>query len=449
LDNYSRTNSTPKNLSSLVISFRKLGFGATVKGHLIGINPPVQTLFLIAFLLPFAPRLVSYAVCIFFITSLISGSIKDALKEVKENLILQSGFLFFLICLLSALFSHNKNYAFALVSTKLGLLIFPFLFSLIPSKEITSKIICTTALFFIAGSMWGLIECFAFGIYKYIYEVSFTVLDINSFGARHFLGSQFSRIMHPSYFTLYLDLCLLFLFFNADVQRWLGKKTVFVISGVFSLGIFLLASKAGIICTFLIYSYLAYDLIVTKRKWRQAGLLIMAFGLIFLTVLVSAPELGNRFTEMSSSLSERKSNTNSEKSSALRLLVWHASLELIEENLILGVGIEHTHDAQVNKYEQLGYAGAKKYELNSHNQFLQTAVMFGLVGLFILLIWLGSVIKNFFFTKNNVAILFILLVAFNLQVEAMLEAQTGVLFIAFWIYFFWASNKQKHALESE
>jgi hypothetical protein len=41
-------------------------------------------LFLIAFLLPFAPRLVSYAVCIFFITSLISGSIKDALKEVVQ-----------------------------------------------------------------------------------------------------------------------------------------------------------------------------------------------------------------------------------------------------------------------------------------------------------------------------------------------------------------------------
>jgi hypothetical protein len=68
--------------------------------------------------------------------------------------------------------------------------------------------------------------------------------------------------------------------------------------------------------------------------------------------------------------------------------------------------------------------------------------MVGLAGLIVLLIWLGSTVKHFFFSKNNVAILFILLVIFNLQVEAMLEAQTGVLFIAFWIYYFWASTKQ-------
>ena len=440
MDKIGRTDS---NLSSLVIGLRKHGLGTTIRNRLTGINPPVQTLFLIAFLLPFAPKLVPYAVGIFFITSIISGSGKTALNAIKENIVLQSGLFFFLIFFFSALFAQNKGYAFALVSTKLGLLIFPILFALILPKKITPKITCITALFFIAGSMWGLIECFAVGIYKYVYEVSFTALDENSIGARHFLGARFSYNMHPSYFTLYLDLCLLFLFFNADVQHWLGKNTTFIIISIFSLGIVLLASKAGIICTLLIYLYYAYNLIVSERKWKQASLLVLAFCSIFIVVLLATPELGKRFTEMSNSLAEGKLNSDAQKSSALRMLVWHASLELIEENPLLGVGIEHTHDAQVRKYAQLGYEGAEKYELNSHNQFLQTAVMAGLVGLFILLIWLGSVIRHFFFTKNNVAILFILLVAFNLQVEAMFEAQTGVLFIAFWVYFFWASIKQE------
>lgn len=443
-----RTDSTPANLSSLVIALRKRGLGTTIRNRLTGINPPIQTLFLIAFLLPFAPKLVPYAVGIFFITSIISGSGKAALYAIKENIILQSGLFFFLIFFFSALFAQNKGYAFALVSTKLGLLIFPILFALILPQKITPKIICITALFFIAGSMWGLIECFAIGIYNYVHEIANSVVDENSVGIMHFLGARFSYNMHPSYFTLYLDLCLLFLFLNEAVQHWLGKKIVFVVSGIFTLGIFLLASKAGILCTLLIYAYLAYNLVVTERKWKQASLLLVAFGTIFFTVLLVVPELGKRFTEMSSSFSEGKLNSTAAKSSGLRMLVWHASFELIEENPILGVGIEHTHDAQVRKYAQLGYEGAEKYELNSHNQFLQTAVMAGLVGLFILLIWLGSVIKHFFFTKNNVAILFILLVAFNLQVEAMLEAQTGVLFIAFWIYFFWSSTKQTRLIET-
>ena len=447
MDKPGRTDSTPSNLSSLVIALRKRGFGTTMRNRLMGINPPVQTLFLIAFLLPFAPKLVPYAVGVFFITSLISGSGRAALLAIKENLILQSGLLFFMIFFFSALFAQDKSYAFALVSTKLGLLIFPILFALIKPKLITPKIIYVTALFFIAGSMWGLMECFAIGIYNYVHEVAFTVLDENSVGIRHFLGARFSSNMHPSYFTLYLDLCLLFLFLNEDVQNWLGKKIVFFVSAIFTLGVFLLASKAGILCTLLIYAYLAYNLVVREQKWKQAAMLLLAFGATFLLTLFIAPELGKRFTEMSSSLSEGKLNSDAKKSSGLRMLVWHASFELIEENPIIGVGIEHTHDAQVRKYAQLGYEGAEKYELNSHNQFLQTAVMAGLAGLLVLIIWLGSTIKQFFFSKNNVAILFILLVIFNLQVEAMLEAQTGVLFIAFWIYFFWASTKQLKAVE--
>ncbi len=442
MDKPGRTDSTPSNLSTLVIALRQRGFGTTIRNKLTGINPPVQTLFLIAFLLPFAPKLVPYAVGIFFITSVISGSGRVALGAIKENLVLQSGLFFFSIFFFSALFAQDKGYAFALVSTKLGLLIFPILFALIQPKQITPKIMCITALFFFAGSMWGLMECFAIGSYHYVYESLFTAIDENSVGIMHFLGARFSSNMHPSYFTLYLDLCLLFLFLNEDVQLWLGKKIVFVVSGIFTLGIFLLASKAGILCTLLIYAYLAYNLVVGERKWKQAGMLLFAFGATFLLILFIAPELGKRFTEMSSSFSEGKLNSTASKSSGLRMLVWHASFELIEENPILGVGIEHTHNAQVKKYAQLGYEGAEKYELNSHNQFLQTAVMVGLAGLIVLLIWLGSTVKHFFFSKNNVAILFILLVIFNLQVEAMLEAQTGVLFIAFWIYYFWASTKQ-------
>lgn len=363
------------------------------------------------------------------------------LKEMKCYLILQSGILFFLIFFFSALFAQNKGYAFELVSTKLGLLIFPVLFSVIPPKQVTPKIISITALFFILGSMWGTIECFAFSINNYIQEISANMLDKKSLGTRHFLAARFSRIMHPSYFTLYLDLCLLFLFFNSNVYRWLGKKTVFVVSGLFSFTIILLASKAGIICTLLMYVYIAYNFIIRERKWMQATLLLVSFGSIFLCVLFIAPELGGRFTEMSGSLSEGKLNSDAEKSSALRMLVWHASLELISENPVWGVGIEHTHDAQISKYAQLGYEGAEKYELNAHNQFLQTAVMAGILGLIILLVWLGSAIKHFFVAKDNVALIFMVLVAFNMQVEAILEAQTGVLFIAFWIYLFWASTK--------
>jgi len=356
LDKIGRTDS---NLSSLVIGLRKRGLASTIRNRLTGINPPAQTLFLIAFLLPFAPKLVPYAVGIFFITSIISGSGKAALNAIKENIVLQSGLFFFLIFFFSALFAQNKGYAFALVSTKLGLLIFPILFALILPKKITPKIICITALFFIAGSMWGLIECFAIGIYNYVHEIAYPVIDENSVGIMHFLGARFSFNMHPSYFTLYLDLCLLFLFLNEDVQHWLGNKIVFIVSGIFTLGVFLLASKAGILCTLLIYAYLAYNLVVRERKWKQASLLVLAFCSIFIVVLLAAPALGKRFSEMSNSLAEGKLNSDSEKSSGLRMLVWHASLELIEENPVLGVGIEHTHDAQVRKYVQLGYEGAE------------------------------------------------------------------------------------------
>jgi hypothetical protein len=85
LDKIGRTDFTPANLSSLVIALRKRGLGTTIRNRLTGINPPVQALFLIAFLLPFAPKFVPYAEGVFFITSIISGIGKAALNAIKKT----------------------------------------------------------------------------------------------------------------------------------------------------------------------------------------------------------------------------------------------------------------------------------------------------------------------------------------------------------------------------
>src|SRR5690606_36329785 len=113
-----------------------------------------------------------------------------------------------------------------------------------------------------------------------------------------------------------------------------------------------------------------------------------------------------------------------------RWLTWKAAIIAIEEAPLLGYGIGDAKDVLVAKYEELGgeYQNHIKHRYNAHNQFLQTWLETGVIGIFILLFvftWLAFYMRR---SSNEFAVFLALFIA--LMFESMLVRFNGIVFFS-------------------
>jgi O-antigen ligase len=115
----------------------------------------------------------------------------------------------------------------------------------------------------------------------------------------------------------------------------------------------------------------------------------------------------------------------------LRLEYWKASLALIREEPLLGVGTGDMNLAFQSYYVETRSVLSQEWRNRSHNQFLSIAVGFGLIGLMVFLFalfyppWKSGKLKPglFFF--------FLLILLLSMMTEDTIETQAGVTFAAF------------------
>ena len=108
-----------------------------------------------------------------------------------------------------------------------------------------------------------------------------------------------------------------------------------------------------------------------------------------------------------------------------------ASLNIIKENILFGVGTGDIADAFENYYEETNSKLLPENRFRSHNQYLAITVAFGIIGL---LWFLFSMFYPIFADKKNrnyLYLIFILIMALSMLTEDTLETQIGVTLFAF------------------
>jgi len=91
---------------------------------------------------------------------------------------------------------------------------------------------------------------------------------------------------------------------------------------------------------------------------------------------------------------------------------------------------------------------AFKLELNAHNQYLQTMITLGIIGLIVLLLNLILPALYSMEQKHYLYLVFLILIGFNLLFESMLETQAGVVFYAFFNAYLFAIKKDPASVET-
>ena len=106
-------------------------------------------------------------------------------------------------------------------------------------------------------------------------------------------------------------------------------------------------------------------------------------------------------------------------------------MEIIRERPILGQGVGDANDLLYQRYELNGLSGALLHRLNAHNQYFQTAIGLGFVGLLLLSLLTFWQVIAAFIKRRMLLFVFALIISLNFLVESMLQTSAGVLYFTF------------------
>ncbi|MCB9173414.1 MAG: O-antigen ligase family protein [Flavobacteriales bacterium] len=394
---------------------------------------------LLAFFTPIHPKILPILIILLCVNWVINPTnIKQSYKTLSSNLVLSTTAILYLMYLIGMLYSSNLGFGGRVLETKMSLIILPIIYS--AYINVTKEKLNHYLKIFVYGCIVYALICFSYATYAYFLPLEIDLGNGYTFnyGANYFYYYYLSVFFHPSYTAMYSVFALAIIVFGIKKEliqfNW---KTILTII-LLTIFVLLLSSKAGWITLFLLCFYTFY-LLVSKKKIIHTLYFIVPITVAFLvfnvyyTPLVSQrlPDVKAITNVVTEKNEKNEVVTTSKDGNAARILIWKASVELFVNNFLIGTGTGDSKDELLKIYHAKEMTTEYENKLNSHNQFLTTAISLGFIGL---LIMLFTFLLPFYFsisTKNYLISAFIILISFNLLFESMYETQAGIVFYAF------------------
>ena len=321
--------------------------------------------------------------------------------------------LYYLLLIVGMLWTDNQMFGLSKLENKLSFILFPLLFTFSKLNISKDKILDV----FILGLVMSLIVNYSIAIY---HTCDFNIPLFDSF-----FNVNFAHFMHHSYYGHYLIIGSLI-----TLDRLINRNNTIVfllLFFVFSLGVIQTLSKSAILIYLLLIPLYFFWEMFTKRKYSLMVLGI-SFFIIFGFVLINTENsVSRRLNTIPISIEEFNSKDNpSIESNTARLIMWTTSLDLFQESFIAGSGTGDYDDVLYNRNMAYGNTGVAKQRLNSHNQFLNTAVQLGSLGVIALILIFVSGFKIALQCKNHLYIFLLSAFIMNFLFESFLETQAGI-----------------------
>ena len=388
-----------------------------IKTYLPKINLTILVLF--AFIMPIYQKPLGLLIGLFALFTLLDGLINKTFQfSHKEIFII--GISFFAIHLISVAYSNNQERAWFDIEIKLSLLIFPILF-LFKSP------------FLLRNKKWVLYSFVYGSILSSIIMLIKAYINYSKAGNNAFYYTEIS-LFHPSYMAMYFIFAIGVLISYMISKKSLNKFQILPAIGILFLlrMIFLLQSKAGMLSIIVIATFLLIISLIRVRSF----LLKIAISILVVSLSFVMIQRSSRLQAMVQSVEEISEKGKSEDSTTgLRFSIWEVACSEIKETWLFGVGAGDIKPVLFKDYEQQNLQGALKKKLNVHNQYLETFLGQGIIGIGLLLTLLYLGFKEAQKRKDILITIFMLLISLSFLPESMLNNQAGVIFIAFFYFF--------------
>ena len=345
--------------------------------------------------------------------------------------------LFFLLQIISLLYTHDIHEGWNDIRIKSGLVFLPLAILCIGdiTRETIKKLLFYYCILLFAASFFLL--CIAFNEYRQLHAIS-------SF-FYHALVKPFGY--HAVYFSILIFTTLVFLFENfVSPAHILNKGLLIFLIAFFSLFLLLLSSK--LVISFYII-YLIYFLVIWSKK--NKSLRFLSYALIFLVFFLSAIILltknpvSDRFRDIvrgDPGLAEQDSFSPAVYFNGIqfRLLEWKLVPEILNENHCWWTGVS-PGDAQtilnqkyLSKNMYIGAPGRTGHgylDYNTHSQFLESLLQNGIPGLIVFIGICISLIRIAAQKKSRIVSFTIILLLVYSFIESLFQEQYGIVLFTF------------------
>lgn len=336
--------------------------------------------------------------------------------------------LFFFTFLIGLVYTSNLNQGASELEKRSALAILPIIILTCKINLDNEQLEKLILYFFYAGILISL-GLVTFAFYRY-QEGS---------NADVFYYRELTNIIkhHPVYFSYYLLFGLLARFLI--LFRTHHKKLFFWILNLCGLTILVLLASKMVVSLLIIISIL---LLLTYFRSTQVYYKLVAGVLLILLITGSFlffPQVRGKATDM---LHLSMTDLNQEKYAYnypfnglnFRLVVWKLSIQHLYTDGLLwfGVGTGDARDYLNDVFGQHGLLDGGYLNYNTHNEYVETVLRHGIVGLFVLsFVYLWGLYKAIS-ERNFFLIVFLLIFAFSSWSEASLSVNKGIVFFSFY-----------------
>jgi len=388
---------------------------------------------------------IPYVIAVLIITWLLEGDFVGKARRVVNCQHRLNTLLFAALYLLygiGLLYSKNLDYGLFDLEVKMSLFIFPVIISTVRDEVLSVSMARKILWAFVFGVTASMAGCYSQAIYFYLQNGSLEV----------FYYSSLSPLIHPSYMAMYVcfSLAILFYYLHKGIITGYARKTmVFLLIIIFEVFIIMLSSKAGILGFAIVLALFTGYLLFEQRQWIRGTITGALLAASFVTLFVTFPLSSERFEQTRDALEQADVNADKvANSTGERILIWWYSFEITNDNFLVGVGSGDVKDHLLAKYQEKEMDNALLLSLNAHNQYLQSMIALGIVGLIALLLTIVLPALYSVEQKHYLYLIFLILIGFNFLFESMLETQAGVVFYAFFNAYLFAIKKDPASLET-
>jgi len=362
---------------------------------------------------------------------LMKPGLRERFKLIRSNYLLMGFVLMYGVELLGLLYSSNISGAASSLEKKLPLLVIPLI--IITSEEL-DIIRLNRILRFFAGSVTiASLICLLYAFHRNNYLEVFS--NPNWFYFSYYDLAEILDIQ-PIYFSVFVSFSffvIIFLIKNSWLESsWPRRLFYFFWACYLFIFLVLLSGKTSIIATIFIFMAITF-VYFQKRKRLLVGLLTILMIVVASGMIISKlPVVKERFLEV---LGMNKTSDwvygdpqRNQPIPEARLVKWQSAFDVIRDNWLFGVGSGDVQDELNKQYEAHDFQAGIAEQFNTHNQFLQTWVGTGLIGLVIFIATLIASVAKAIRLKNHFFLVFIALFMICCLTESMLERQFGILF---------------------
>jgi len=371
----------------------------------------------------------------------------------------------YFLCLIGMLYTSDITKGMARLEAKLAILIFPVLLGFGPRIDRQRYITvlkgfvfsCLMAILVSMGYAFHRLFFFrdSFGRSKNWNQYTFNgIMDSSDLNWDYLSYSEFCSFIDlpPAYFSLYLGFSALivftFLLFNWKI--WTNYNKSWAIALIFFFILFIIQlSTRGVIIAFILsfYFYIFYSF-SSRKMYKTLIITFVTLNAFLISAVYLSPVTKYRITEALTTIDlSIGGETEITNAVNMRVVNWRCSIEIIIDNLLFGVG---TGDDKIYLNQcYLNYnMGINNPYLNSHNDFLQTGVNFGLIGMFlfglVLVIPLIVAVRK----KHHLYVIFLILFTLSCLTVSLLNGQKGTIFYGFFnsllVFQYYRTTKEKN-----